>query len=1084
MLTLLIGPDWVANRDEILSRISDDVAQKNSGRVLLVPELISHDIERRLCASAGDTACRFAEVLSFSRLSRRVSDYVGHSAKECLDAGGRLVAMACTARQLHSRLKAYAAVETKPEFLTSLVEAIDEFKASCVSSQMLLNAASHTDGALAQKLEELSLIMQTYDSICAQGKRDPRDEMNWLLEELYDCDYASEHVFYIDGFPDFTRQHTAILEHFIRHSEHVVISLNCDKPGSKDLAMERAGTTASELVQIAKRWGIPVQTVPVSPRETAVSSIKQYVFQGELSEAGCNQSLKVFQAATVYEECTLAAQRILELVQSGARYRDISVVCADMTQYKNPVGSVLGRCGIPVYISGTEQILDKSLITTVLSALDAALSGFDQRCMLRYLKSALSVLDMDTCDRVENYILLWSVSGKKFVSPWGNHPRGLSEEWTESDKQDIGFLEAARVGFMKPLLKLKNSFDNAKCLKEQVLALYAFMEEIELAQRLQTLSDQMDAKGDNRNAQILNQLWEILLGALEQLHDTLGEMAWDSDTFTRLLRLLLSQYDVGTIPPVLDSVTAGPASALRCQQSKHLIILGALEGSFPGYSGMIGVLSDQERQALLKVGLQLSRNAMDELQVRFYEIYAVLCGAEKSLWVSCPDGRPSFVYKRLWEMASDRKKADVCLGPVLTDPMEASAYLVRWEARKAAAKLGLAQDYELVLAKRNHSLGAVNAQNITGLYGNTLMLSASQIDKLADCRFSYFLKYGLRAKERKPVAVDPTEFGTFVHAVLEQTGRAVMDRGGFHQVTMEQTLELSNGFAAEYIREHFSQLDSDRLNYLLTRNGQELEMVVRELWQELSLSQFIPTAFELPFGEGQDMDAVTIHAQRMSAQLRGFVDRVDLYDDGHCKYFRVVDYKTGKKDFDYCDIFNGLGLQLLLYLFTLEDNGDQLVGHKRIPAGVLYFPARAPYLSAEGMLSDEEAGKERRTEWKRRGLILADKDVIDAMEPENGPDRLSIRRKKDGSISGDLADRAQLQLLKKYVFTFLGEMVDDVAAGNVEPNPYTRGSKHNACRFCPYGIICGAEIPGRRDYKEIKADRFWADVQREVTGRG
>ena len=110
MLTLLIGPDWTANRQEILRRISMDVHQKKPGRIYMVPELISHDTERRLCASAGDTASRYAEVLSFSRLARRVSDSVGSAAMECLDKGGRVVAMAAAARQLAGKLKAYASV--------------------------------------------------------------------------------------------------------------------------------------------------------------------------------------------------------------------------------------------------------------------------------------------------------------------------------------------------------------------------------------------------------------------------------------------------------------------------------------------------------------------------------------------------------------------------------------------------------------------------------------------------------------------------------------------------------------------------------------------------------------------------------------------------------------------------------------------------------------------------------------------------------------------------------------------------------------------------------------------------------------
>ena len=124
VLHLLLGTDWVANRDEILRRISRDVKNEEGGRILLVPELISHETERRLCAAAGDTASRYAEVLSFTRLARRVSDEMGSAAQECLDAGGRVVAMAAAARQLSSRLKAYASMENKPEFLSGLMERV------------------------------------------------------------------------------------------------------------------------------------------------------------------------------------------------------------------------------------------------------------------------------------------------------------------------------------------------------------------------------------------------------------------------------------------------------------------------------------------------------------------------------------------------------------------------------------------------------------------------------------------------------------------------------------------------------------------------------------------------------------------------------------------------------------------------------------------------------------------------------------------------------------------------------------------------------------------------------------------------
>ena len=112
MLHLVLGTDWTKNRDTVLNRVADDVRGKRSNVVLIVPELITHDMERRLCAAAGDTASRYAEVLSFSRLALRVADSMGCAVEECLDNGGRVVAMAAAARMLTSKLKAYAAVES------------------------------------------------------------------------------------------------------------------------------------------------------------------------------------------------------------------------------------------------------------------------------------------------------------------------------------------------------------------------------------------------------------------------------------------------------------------------------------------------------------------------------------------------------------------------------------------------------------------------------------------------------------------------------------------------------------------------------------------------------------------------------------------------------------------------------------------------------------------------------------------------------------------------------------------------------------------------------------------------------------
>ena len=403
----------------------------------------------------------------------------------------------------------------------------------------------------------------------------------------------------------------------------------------------------------------------------------------------------------------------------------------------------------------------------------------------------------------------------------------------------------------------------------------------------------------------------------------------------------------------------------------------------------------------------------------------------------------------------------------------------------AASELGLEEEYKNIREKADFTLGNIEKQQVQALYGDCLNLSASQIDRQAECRMSYFMKYGMRAKERKDASVDPAEFGTYVHAVLENTARDVMELGGFHEVSMEETLSIAFRHADAYAAERFGLLESSRLQYLFHRNRRELEMVVQELWKELKDARFAPSHFELGFGGEGALDAIGIPAREMSAVLRGFVDRVDIWNEDGRNYFRVVDYKTGKKDFDYCDVFNGVGLQMLLYLFALERSGADAVGENAKAAGVQYFPARVPLMTADGRLTDEEAEKLRRSEWKRRGLLLEDEDVLQAMDPDGEMGRLCCTRKKDGTLSGDIATREQLRLLETYVFGILGDMVDTIASGNVTPDPYTRGTSHDACAFCPYGAVCHKNtVEGRRNYKSMTSQRFWEEVEKEVQRRG
>ena len=1082
MLTIYCCENQAQGSDRILSDISRDVSERLGNRILLVPELISHDMERRLGGAAGDTASRYAEVLSFTRLAKRVMDRTGSGAIECLDEGGRILAMAASLRNLLSRLKAYAGVHSKPEFLQLLVETVDECKRCCVTPRVIADAALRTEGTLSEKLNELAMIMTEYDRLCLQSKRDPRDQMVWVLDQLQDCDFAQEHVFYVDCFPDFSRQHLDILEHLIRSAPNVTISLVTDGIGENP-AFEKAEETRKALEQIAMTCGIPFRSFHIKDDEGSLCALRKRLFHNgaELDENLVGHLLPV-EAESIYLECQLAADRIQSLVQNGCRYRDIALVCTDLGAYESPLRMVFRRRGIPLYLAGTEPVVQTAVVQTVSAALEAVTDGLEQRSVLQYLRSALSPLSLEEYDLLENYAVIWAISGKRWRENWTAHPDGLSGIWNDDAQQKLANINHIRNKCMRPLLILSQEFLRAQNLGQQVQALYAFLIDTQFPEQLEEMARQMELVQDHRDAQICNQLWDILLSALEQMHDVLGDTPWNVEDFVQLFRLILGQYHVGTIPPVLDSVTAGDISAMRCQREKHLLILGGNEGSFPANGAASGLFTDQERMELRNHQIRLTAGSVEALQTEFAEIYCLLCGAEETVYVSCSQ-EPSFLLRRMAQMVGGFVPADPAVGTV-AEPVGAASYLVRRHDSETARNLGILDIYETIASGISHHMGAIESSRVPQLYGNTLKLSASQVDRQAECRLSYFLKYGLRAQERKEATVDPAEFGTYVHDVLEHTAKEVMQLGGFHRVSLEDTLAIAEKWSKEYLNAHFAELDSRRMEYLFRRNVQELSMIVEELWQELSQSDFAPKEFELQFDRDAKMPAIEIPGGAMPARLRGFVDRVDIWEYAGTSYVRVVDYKTGKKDFDYCDVFNGVGLQMLLYLFALEDGGGEICGERIVPAGVQYFPARMPYITATGA-EDAQWEKERARLLTRKGLILSEENCLKAMDPTDSMQRLSCKRSKDGTLSGDLADRGQMLIIKQYVMHILRKIVDDVASGNVEPNPYTRGSSHDACAFCPYGAVCHKEeVEGRRNYKKMESQRFWEEVEKELNRHG
>ncbi|MEG2679981.1 MAG: PD-(D/E)XK nuclease family protein, partial [Oscillospiraceae bacterium] len=194
--------------------------------------------------------------------------------------------------------------------------------------------------------------------------------------------------------------------------------------------------------------------------------------------------------------------------------------------------------------------------------------------------------------------------------------------------------------------------------------------------------------------------------------------------------------------------------------------------------------------------------------------------------------------------------------------------------------------------------------------------------------------------------------------------------------------------------------------------------------------------------------------------------------------------KTGKKSFDLTEIWNGLGQQMLLYLFTLAEQGQGLFSMPPVPAGVLYLPARDTIVAGSRDMTEEERQKKEDAELQRKGIVLSDPLVLEAMEkPEDtGPRFLPVKRSaKTGEFTGDaLVSPEQLELLRRHLQVTLKEIAGELAGGTIAADPYWRGPQQNACQWCEFAAACQFE-EGRGDCKRwlptVSGAEFWENLK-------
>ena len=282
---------------------------------------------------------------------------------------------------------------------------------------------------------------------------------------------------------------------------------------------------------------------------------------------------------------------------------------------------------------------------------------------------------------------------------------------------------------------------------------------------------------------------------------------------------------------------------------------------------------------------------------------------------------------------------------------------------------------------------------------------------------------------------------------------------------------------------------SPRYSYLTSRLKRVLTRAVWTIAQHIKRGGFQPLGYELAFGGDGDLPPISLElpsGERM--YLTGRIDRVDIMETEDGTYIRVVDYKSGSKDFSLDDLYYGLQIQLITYLAALLENGADRFREPVLPAGLLYFRIDDPIVNDEGGMTEEEIERAVMKKLRMNGLLLADAEIIKEMDREIDGSSLIIpaRINKGGVLGKSSAPSAeQFELLYRHVRDLLAKTAGQMLEGEVSIAPYKK-KRLTPCSYCVYSAVCqfdtGFADNRYRVFENIEDGRIWSFIGHSKKG--
>ncbi len=1114
--------------------IRESMERPKEKYLVIVPEQFTLETQKQLVELHPRKGIWNIDVLSFQRLALRVLEDTGADRRKILEETGKNLVLRRCAMEHREELTLLSGSIQKPGYITQVKSMISELSQYNIEPEDMDKILSELSGnpKLYYKFQDLKILYEAFQKRMEKEYVTAEEVLEVLAEHAEKAEMLSGCTIALDGFTGFTPIQQKLLLKLLKISRKIMVTVTLDpreewgRPGKLHELFYLSKKTIHSLVNLSREAKteladpVILQEVPRFQGKPGLSHLEKYLFRSRKAY-GRNcifpyepEELSIHGVKNPNEEIHFAARTILKLTREGeCTYGDIALISGDMETYAREVRRVFPQYGIPCFIDETRKVLLNPFLEYIKAALELILRDYSYESVFRFLRTGMSDFSPEEIDFVENYVLAAGIRGySSWKKTWEKETKTFQEEeLTVFNQFRERFVEKMSI-FTEQMKKRDHT------VRERAEALYEFMVQEELQQKLYKMEQSFSEQGKAELAREYQEIYGIVLALLDKMVEFLGEETLSLREFQEILEAGFEEAKIGMIPPSPDEVLIGNVERTRLKQIKVLIFLGMNEGVVPSGKKGGGLLSEREREILEESGVTLAPGERENSFVERFYLYLHLTKPSKRLYLtfatSSMDGKamsPSYVLKRIQslfpKLTVRNEEEEGILAKVWTpqnglpclaagmqkflkgeQPLE-FLELYRWYAGNPAYETALKKLSGAAFPKRREQ--GIGREAARALYGTVLVNSVSRLESFASCSYAHFLQYGLRLSEREKLEFAPVDMGNLFHRALEIFSEKV-EKSPFtwfdlpdeeaKQMTEEAVDEAAGGYTG------FRLMKDSRSAYALTRVRRIMGRTIWALLIQIRSGIFKPSAFEVSFAQREDLSSVNIAlSSEEMMRLKGRIDRIDACEQEENVYVKVVDYKSGNTRFDLAALYYGLQLQLVVYLNAAMELEKRIhPGKEVIPAGIFYYNIKDPILEMEGEAEPEKIREQILKELRVNGVVNDREEILDALDrSHSGNSRvIPVSYLKNGSLgkTSKTMNTEEFSRMSSYVNKKLKQLGEEILKGNVEVNPYQK-KEGTACDYCEFREVCGfdpkTEPEAYRRLKELSREEVLARMEEE-----